>query len=164
MVSGLLEQIGGTAQQALKEMRLLIYELRPMDVVELGLVATLQQRLEAVEQRGGLDARLLVEGDLNLSPTQEYELHQMIQEALNNVIKHAQARSVTVSLDGTPDRVEVEVRDDGRGFDPNFPIFGSGIGMSSLQERAERLGADLNIESEGGIGTSVRIRMPRGPE
>ena len=86
-----LERLGGTAQQALKEMRLLVHQLRPLALAGDGLIGALQQRLEAVEGRAGIQARLLVDAELDIPPAIEAELYHIAQEALNNALKHAAA-------------------------------------------------------------------------
>ena len=90
-MQGYLEELGKIAQQALKEMRLLVHELRPPALEQEGLVGALQQRIDAVEGRAGIQARLLVEGEVRLEPSVEEALYRIGQEALNNALKHALA-------------------------------------------------------------------------
>ena len=88
-----LRQLRDPAQDALREMRLLIFELHPVELEKSGLIAALQARLEAVESRGGLQSTLIVEGNRRLPAKAEETLYRIAQEALNNVLKHASARS-----------------------------------------------------------------------
>ena len=99
-----LARIADTARRGLKEMRLLVYELRPLALEDEGLVGALQQRLEAVEGRSGVQTRLLVEpqGEVELPADVERQLYRIAEEALNNALKHANASSVTVRLAVTP--------------------------------------------------------------
>ena len=157
-----LQQLGETAQQALKEMRLLVYELRPSRLEEEGLVGALRERLSTVEQRAGVEARLLVEGmeGLNLPKAVEEGLYRIAQEALNNALKHAKASSVTVRIRPIEaDVVELEIADDGKGFDPEAVGDQGGMGLVNMRERAERLGGTLQIISAPGEGTRVRVRV-----
>jgi len=154
-----LQQLGQTAQQALKEMRLLVYELRPSKLEEEGLVKALQQRLSTVEQRAGVEARLLVEGEIDLPKGVEEGLYRIAQEALNNALKHAKATSVTVHIRRQGGAVELEIADDGIGFDPEAVNNGGGMGLVSMRERAERLGGTLQIDSRPGEGTKVKVRV-----
>ena len=109
----------GIALQALKEMRLLIHELRPLALEGKGLVAALQQRLDAVEGRAGVEARLLVEGEIELPAGVEEALYGIAQEALNNALKHTSTTALTVRVrSGGGGRVELENIDNGHGFDP----------------------------------------------
>ena len=110
-----LRQLGETSQRALKEMRLLVYELRPLALETEGFAGALQQRLDAVEARVGVKTRLLVEGLIDLPSHVEEALYRVTEEALNNTLKHAAATSVEVRIHTHAGRLELEVRDDGQG-------------------------------------------------
>jgi PAS domain S-box-containing protein len=105
-----LLRLGQTSQQALKEMRLLVHELRPLQLENEGLVGALQHRLDAVERRAGIEAQLLLEGTVKLPPNHEYELYRVAQESLNNSLKHAAATSVTVRVVADGQRVQWRYR------------------------------------------------------
>jgi signal transduction histidine kinase len=161
-----LARIADTARRGLKEMRLLVYELRPLGLEDEGLVGALQQRLERVEGRSGVQTRLLVEpdGEVNLASAMEKELYRIAQEALNNTLKHANASSVTVRLALTPAALETEgrhlvfeVSDDGCGFDPRMVQAKGGLGLMSIRERVEGMGGELNIVSSPVKGTVLRV-------
>jgi signal transduction histidine kinase len=157
-----LERLRTTAQQALKEMRLVVHQLRPHALEHEGLAGALEQRLDAVERRAGLQARLLVEGELDLPAAIEAELYHIAQEALNNALKHAAATAVTVHLAivGAEQGncvVRLEVADDGCGFDPQAIGDHGGLGLISLRERAAKLGATVHIHSAPGAGTRVIV-------
>lgn len=156
-------RLGAIAQQALKEMRLLVYQLRPLVLKREGLVGALQQRLDAVEKRAGVDARLLVEGTLSIPAPIEEGLYRIAQEALNNALKHGAPRAVTLRIQATDRRVRLEVEDDGRGFDPTAVEDTGGMGLTSMRERAERLGGAFVLQSAPGSGTTVRVdvEVPR---
>jgi PAS domain S-box-containing protein len=158
-----LREVRDTAQEALREMRLLIFELRPPALDEVGLVGAVQARLQAVEERGGIQVELHVEGASDadrLSLPVQAELYYIIQEALNNALKHAHAHQVWVDLcfDGTS--ACATVHDDGIGFDPVPAEVGGGLGIEGMRERAERIDARLEIESRLGEGATVRVEMP----
>jgi signal transduction histidine kinase len=152
-----LSRLGEITQGALKEMRLLVHELRPLALQKEGLVGALQQRLDAVERRAGVDARLVVEGGLELSPQVEENLYRIAQEALNNALKHAAATLVTVTIRARDERVELKVADNGTGFDPSAISDEGGMGLTTMRERAEKSGGKLDIESAVGGGTSIRV-------
>jgi signal transduction histidine kinase/ligand-binding sensor domain-containing protein len=165
-----LTRLGEISQQALKEMRLMVYELRPLALRKVGLVGALQQRLDAVERRAGVDARLVVVGsdpgdgkEVELPAAVEEALYRIAQEALNNALKHGQPSSVTVALriEGplASRRVELEVVDDGRGFEPNGVDGAGGIGLVSMRERAEKMGGRLTVHSAPGEGMRVRVSV-----
>ena len=159
---GHLQELRATAQEALREMRLLIFQLNPPSLEEGGLAAALQRRLDAVETRGGLKVALEIEGEERLDPTLARELYQAAQEALNNVVKHARARRVTVRLEFGAEATRLAITDDGPGFDLEEARRGGGLGLRGLEERTQRMGATLRIESSPGRGTSVLIELPAG--
>ncbi|MGE5617679.1 MAG: sensor histidine kinase [Sphingomonadaceae bacterium] len=154
-----LRELRETAQEALREMRLLIFELLPPVLEKDGLVAALQARLEAVEVRGGLQADLRVEGAGRLPPALERELYRIAQEALNNVLKHARARHVTVLLRLGEGSVCLEVKDDGVGFDPEAVWDRGGLGLKGMRERAQRLGGEFRVDSAPGGGCRVSVEL-----
>ena len=154
-----LRDLRGTAQEALREMRLLIFELRPPVLARIGLAAALQARLDSVEMRGGIQTQLQVAGEQDarrLSHAAEEELYHIAQEALNNVLKHSNAQHVWVHLRFSETETLLAIRDDGVGFAPTAAGNG-GLGLASLKERAEKIGAKLEIESTPGAGTEIRV-------
>jgi signal transduction histidine kinase len=154
-----LGRIGETAQQALKEMRLMVHQLRPLALEDEGLAGALRQRLEAVEGRSGVEARLIMDELLELPAEVEEGLYRITQEALNNSLKHAAAVSVTVYLRSGAGRLDLEVVDDGRGFSPGTIAGRGGMGLNSMQERARLMGGSLTVTSAPGEGTRVRVSL-----
>jgi signal transduction histidine kinase len=155
-----LSRVGETAQQALKGMRLLIYELHPPALRQEGLVGALRQRLEAVERRAGVETQFLVETSLEVPAGVEAGLYRIAQEALNNVLKHSAATRVTVRLGAGDEGLQLEVRDNGKGFSPESIGDQGGIGLASMQERAKDLGVSLQVVSRPDEGTSVKVVIP----
>jgi signal transduction histidine kinase/ligand-binding sensor domain-containing protein len=153
-------RLGEIAQQTLQEMRLLVYELRPQMLRSEGLVGALEQRLEAVERRAGIDARLLAEVEIELSADLEGELYHIAQEALNNSLKHAKASEVVLSLQANEDTVTLEVQDNGQGFDLELAHAKGGMGLVSMAERVDKIGGTLTIQSAQDDGTTVRVIAP----
>lgn len=157
-----LRQLRESAQQALREMRLLIYELRPSALEEAGLVAALQARLETVEARTGLETAVLAPDDLFLPPEIETGLYWIAQEALNNALKHAQATKITVQVAPAPGLITLTISDDGIGL-PATASPGTGqLGLRGMQERATQLGWRLQVHSAPGAGTAVQVEVPHG--
>ena len=161
LVGERLQEIRRTAHAALHEMRSLIFELRPPDLEKDGLVAALQARLDSVEDRAGVRTSLAVEGDGRLSHSLESGLYRVVQEALNNALKHSGAKQVTVSLNIGPEQVALEVADDGIGFDPQAAQTRGGLGLRGMQERAEELGGRLSLQSGPSQGTRIRLEVSR---
>jgi signal transduction histidine kinase len=153
-----LGEIKVAAQEALRDLRLLIFDLRPPMLEQEGLIAVIQSRLEAVEVRAGFDAQLIVSGTPSLSLATQEGLYRILQEALNNVLKHARASHVCVNLDFAPALTTLEVTDDGIGFDPKLAHEGRcGFGLRDVAERVRSLGGTLDIESAPGRGTHLRV-------
>jgi signal transduction histidine kinase len=159
-----LHEMRDTAQEALREMRLLIFQLRPPALEKGGLAAALQARLDAVETRGGIRTKLRVEGDSGAKPIPllvQEELYHIAQEALNNALKHAHPTQVQIYLRFDRDAVHLEISDDGAGFAPPSAEESGGLGLPGMRERAERIGADLRLQSAPGQGTNVAVRVPQ---
>jgi len=154
-------RLGEIGQQALKEMRLLVYQLRPQALKSVGLVRALQQRLDTVERRAGVEVSLVVEGEVVLPSHVEEELYHIVLEALNNVLKHASATTLRVSICAAAPDLEIEVCDNGKGFAFQGDQDTGGIGLVGMQERAERLGGELIVHSLPGAGTSVKVTLHR---
>jgi len=155
-----LTSLGTSAQQALREMRLLVYELRPPVLDREGLAGALRHRLDAVETRVGIEAHLSVDGVTALSQQTESELYRIAVEALNNALKYAQATSVTVRLDTDSEETRLVVTDNGHGFDPGATEGRGGLGLVGMRERAANLGGTLTIISEPGEGTEIKAIVP----
>jgi PAS domain S-box-containing protein len=151
-----------TAQEALREMRLMIYQLRPPLLEKGGLAVALQVRLDAVERRGGIHAELIVEGQDRLPPAIQTELHQIAQEALNNALKHADSHEVQVRLHFGEAATRLQVQDDGVGFEPAAARAGGGLGIPGMEERVHKIGGRLSIESAPGQGTRISVEIPTG--
>ncbi len=154
-----LGRLGETSQQALKEMRLLVYELRPLELEREGLIGALRQRLDAVERRAGVETKLLFDEALKLPAHLEEELYRVAQEALNNALKHSAATLVTASLVANGECVELTVDDNGRGFDSDAARNSGGMGLVSIRERMEMLGGSLDICSAPGEGTRIKVSV-----
>ena len=150
-------RIDDIAQQALQEMRLLVYELRPMELRELGLIGALERRLEVVERRAGIEARLQAETLLSLPFELEEALYRIAQEALNNALKHARATEVFVCIQLQDGNVGMTIGDNGRGFEPLAIGDKGGLGLQNMRERADRIGGEITISSAPGEGTVVSI-------
>jgi signal transduction histidine kinase len=158
VVAGHLQEIRGTTQDALREMRLLIFELRPPILKKDGLAAALQARLEAVEGRVGLETEFQAD-ECRLPATMEEGLYRIAQEALNNALKHAMCKSVRVALSRNGHAVSLEIADDGVGFDPDAVRERGGFGLRGMEERVARMGGTLTVQSQPGHGTLIRVEV-----
>jgi signal transduction histidine kinase len=158
----LLDELRALTRGALAEMRTLLLEMRPAGLVETSLGDLVRQLAEAATGRIGVPVTAAVDGDLALPPDVHVALYRIAQEALNNMVKHSRASQAEVSLRSTADLlgggrgVELQIRDDGRGFDP-AEVAADHLGLGIMRERAEAIGAQLQIESEIGHGTQVSV-------
>lgn len=154
-----LERLAQTSQETFREMRLLVHELRPLELEERGLEGALRRRLEAVEGRTGVEFDLEIENGLVLPGRQEEALYRVAQEALNNTLRHARAKRVVISVTREDSTTRLEVRDDGIGFDPLAAGRG-GLGLRSIRERVDRIDGSLDVDSRPGGGTRIVVHVP----
>jgi PAS domain S-box-containing protein len=147
---------------ALAEMRALIFELRPTALAEEGLLGALRKQAAALSAREDLQVEIDgPEERLALTGDAEQQLYLIASEALHNVINHAGADCVTVTVVDDADRLRLEVRDDGAGFDLEA-AHSSHLGLSLMAQRAATIRGQLQISSSPGNGTTVAVTMPTG--
>ncbi|HEV8166987.1 MAG TPA: sensor histidine kinase, partial [Actinomycetota bacterium] len=146
------------------QLRGLMATLRPPVLDERGLTLALADELDSFERRTGIACTLKSEHDTRLEPEIETVLYRVVQEALTNVAKHAKARKVSVSLGADDDRVDMQVQDDGVGFDAEQAsgMLGSGhFGLAGMRERVELAAGTYHLRSTPGSGTLIHVRVPR---
>lgn len=153
-----LSQIESTALHALREMRLLLYELRPADLKREGLKQAIELRLDMVERSVGLRVDVKMEDFSEMLYDYEIELYYIIVEAMNNVVKHAAATRLTLQLTHENGDLHVQIVDNGQGFDPSHPT--GGFGLRNIRERVTRLNGNLAIFSEPKRGTKLEVVIP----
>jgi signal transduction histidine kinase len=158
-----MEQVAETAQQALREMRLLLHNLRPSILEQVGLVKAIKQRFDAVEKRVGVEVDYQVQGKIDLPPRVEEALYQIVQEALNNALKHAAATEIRLLLCQQEDSVSLTVSDNGKGFKLIELNEGGGLGLTSMRERVDSLGGNLNIDTKIGGGSRIQVKLDLKP-
>ena len=151
------------AQEALDELRSLVFELRPPDLEKDGLGGALRKHVELLRRLEQREIALVLAEELPVDLARDGEILRVAQEALQNALKHADADRVEVRLRSDDGRLVLEVEDDGVGFDPGAPGARSRrLGLTSMEERAERLGGMLEIRSAPGAGTTVRLETGSG--
>ena len=156
-VKRLFTRIGKTSRQAIREIRLFIHQLRPPVLEQEGLINALDLRLAAVEGRSDIQVILNIEEEIKLAAEIETAFYHIAEEALNNILKHAQAETINISLHTEDQNVILEISDDGCGFDPQS-LTNRGLGLTNMEERIKTIHGELNIHSEPGKGTRVRVR------
>jgi two-component system sensor histidine kinase DegS len=144
-------------RNGLDEVRALISDLRP-PVVDVGLAAAIAERAKQIENRHGISVDVAVDGiDERLSASERASVLRILQEAIQNVRKHAAASRISISLEGDT----LVIADNGRGFDVmRLASTGRNFGLQFMRERAELMGAQLHIESRQGEGTRILLRLP----
>lgn len=148
-------------RDALYEVRHIIYDLRPMALDDLGLIPTLKKYLKTIEEYfKQTQIHFICIGEERRFPAQyEVALFRLIQEAVQNVMKHAEASEVVVKLESQRDFITVVVRDNGKGFDMEQKKPAS-FGLIGMRERVDILDGDFSIDSQIGKGTVVVIQIP----
>lgn len=158
VVQGQIARIKSTAETAVKSIRDMALLLRPPMLDDLGLVAALEWQAREVSRRGTLEAEVEAEDvDEDLPNDVKVCVYRVAQEALNNAASHADAKNAKVSVAEKGGKIVVEVRDDGRGFDPART---RGMGMLGMEERVRRLGGTFRVSSAPAKGTTVHAEIP----
>lgn len=154
-----MTQLRDLQREALAEMRALIFELRPGNLEQDGLDRALRTHAAALQGRIGLPITVESALDDRLPLAIEEVLYRIAQEALHNVVKHANARQVRVELGRITGAVRLRVSDDGRGFDPT-QVGGGHLGLAGMQARADKIEARFTVTSVAGAGTAVDVVVP----
>jgi PAS domain S-box-containing protein len=155
-----LDEMPVILNQAIKETRNLIFELRPSAVEEEGLFYALTSRLETVEQRAEMKTSLRCDPGIQLPAPIADAIFRISIEALNNVIKHANADEVEVRIDTSSTHVHLDIEDNGQGIDFTAGSHTEGFGMRSMREQTHQLGGEFEVLSKQGKGTIVRVVIP----
>lgn len=157
-------QILSLARSLVEDTSRLLLDLRPPHLEDLGLVPALRRYLESFAQQTGITVQLAVHGNWpHLADQRAVAIYRVVQEALNNIWKHAGSRQALVSLSAEPTRLQVTIVDDGVGFDTaqtHKKQAGTGFGIDSMTERAAWCGGELRIRSQPGKGCAVELLVP----
>jgi signal transduction histidine kinase len=159
-----LSELQSLVQQSMTDLRRLIRGLRPIYLEDLGLVASLEMLVREMEQTAGIPIAFISKGpERRLDTQSEISLFRMVQESLNNVIHHAEAKHAWVELAFSDTGLSIKIRDNGKGFavpanPAEFPAKGH-FGLLGLQERAELINAHMDIISGPGKGTIISIQL-----
>ena len=152
----LLTQLQQLCTSALSEMRLLLLELRPASLTQVGLPNLIQQLAATLQSRTNIEISTALDEIPTLLPDVQVALYRTVQEALNNIIKHAQATHVIIGLEWVDKQLVLTISDNGKGFDPTTTKPTS-LGMNIMRERAESIGAIIHISSSLGEGTRIQV-------
>ncbi len=157
-----LQEIKALLNRIETELRNLSHELRPIVLDRLGLLPALQFLAEGVTRRAGIPITVKGGEPGRLPPVVEITLYRIVQEALNNVLKHARASSASIELEVGPERVSCTIRDNGVGFAAERIQHSDGLGLAGIRERLNALGGSLHFASRPKRGTELRAEVPRG--
>ena len=158
-----LESVEQLLTQSLRDLRQVIQDLRPRMLDERGLLSALDHLAGHFREVSGISCAFFVTGNqVGLSPTKEIAIYRIVQESLNNVLKHAKASKVVISLSFGARELSIDITDNGRGFSPdevdNLPAHG--LGLTSMRERAESVGASFIVEASPGKGAKLMLSVP----
>ncbi|MDF2546998.1 MAG: histidine kinase [Anaerosolibacter sp.] len=164
-----LGQLKSIGRECLKDVRKIIYDLRPMSLDDLGLVPTIQRFILNFEEETHINVSFsVIAKNEIINSTVQLSLFRIIQEALNNVRKHAQASTVVIKLEIINKTINILIFDDGIGFNVETKMKSckeeSGFGLLAMRERADLLKGNIEIDSNLGTGTRIKISIPVGDE
>ena len=160
-----LDAVAGSLAELAEDLRRLSHDLHPAVLERSGLVEALRDHCAEVERRHNLPVRLSLQAAGPFPPDLTLGLYRIAQEALANIVRHAGARSVEVTLRAAGGDAHLAVVDDGAGFDPAVARGAGGLGLASLDERARLLGGRCGVASNPGAGTRIEVAVPMpGPE
>ena len=159
-------EIGTTVAQTLEEVRTIAYNLRPHHLDQLGLTTTIRAMIEEIAESSAIEMTSELDDiDGVFPPADEITIYRIIQESLNNVVKHSRSGEAHVAVHCHEHHVEITIRDNGQGFAASAPNAGAvrrgGFGLKGLAERVNMLGGTHTIESAPGRGTTVTVRLAR---
>ena len=146
-------------QDALKEMRMMMFELRPPILKEVGLIGALQQRLDAVEGRAGITTRLFVPEKTDIPMELVEELYPVAMEALNNALRHSNGTEIKIRISDEKNFISMEVNDNGQGINDVNQSMKKGMGIRNMYERIHKIGGTITINTIQNVGTQVLIKV-----
>jgi len=150
-----LNNVNHLLERASAELHGVIFDLRPPDLDDIGVVAAIEAYVQSI-QRAGLTYRMdLVDEPPALTPEVRLGIYRIVQEALHNVVRHSGADEAVIRLESTDDLLRVTIRDNGSGFDPATAVRPTSLGLLSMRERAAAIGASFTIVSRPGGGTAI---------
>ena len=152
-----------TSARTMREMQALLLELRPVALEDAGLVPAVTELCQAYQTRLAIKVTADL-GEVSLGPAAEHAVLRIVQEALGNAARHGEPEMILVRLSQHNGSVTVEVRDDGRGFDPSAVAERHGMGLTLMRERVTELGGDFQLDAAPGGGAAIKVRLPAGQD
>lgn len=158
-----LEKISSMVTESIEEIRRVSSGIFPHQIRKIGLRKAIESMINRVLGEYEIDVKIdICEIDRILNTEAELNLFRVIQEAVNNIIKHSKAENVTITISRTGTNLVTEINDDGKGFDYNKIVKTNltGFGMFNMSERAKLIGGKLTVDSKPGMGTKIKIVLP----
>ena len=156
-----LESLKNSATQTFQKVRDFIFELRPMMLDDLGLIPTLKRYVDAMQTNPAVEIKLSINGmERRLEPYLEVMIFRAVQELLNNALHYSQATQIQIQINLTDNEIQVQVVDNGQGFDPDVLQKNSTMGLKVIHDRVDLLGGDFKINSQVGKGSRVEFSLP----
>jgi len=153
-----LTAVSSLAGELIHEIRNIIYNLRPQHLDQLGLTTAIETMLEKVSESSDINFHINIDNiDDLLSKGDEISFYRIVQECLNNIVKHSQASDAYINIKKETDSMLLEISDNGTGFNTDNNTGKIGIGLTGIRERARLLGSELNISSSPGSGTVISL-------
>lgn len=165
-----LQNLKKVMRDSLQEVRKIIYNLRPMALDDIGLLPTLERYVISFREDTGIDIILKARGvGEDISPVISLAVFRIVQEALNNILKHSKAKNASVLLEGVQNKLNILLVDNGVGFDTKAikmtkSDLSGGFGLFSMKERVSLLEGEISIVSQEGIGTKIKVSIPLNVE
>lgn len=165
-----LQNLKGVIRGTLKDVRKIIYDLRPMSLDDLGLIPTLERYISIFEEDTGIKVTLKIYGSFNdLESAIQIAIFRITQESLSNIRKHSKAKSTTIIIEKSLTKINLSIIDDGIGFNPDdykkgFNSVSSGFGLMNIKERVDLLNGNLHITSSSNLGTKISLFIPLNEE
>lgn len=160
-----LNTMSNTLKSVINEIREIIYDLKPMSLDDLGLLATVERYISQLMINHDIDIKVSCNTERRIMPIKKLSIFRIIQEACNNAIKHAEAKSIDIDISYGETSMAVTISDNGKGFDADIkkdcvPPDYSGYGLSIMKERVNLLSGTMKIQSKINEGTIVKITVP----
>jgi len=158
-----LNEISTTASQSIEEVREISHNLRPYQLDDIGLARVLKAMINRIAQASGIEFTQDIDGGIDdlLSPELQISLYRIVQEALNNIVKHSKATAAKISLKKGEGNLTLSIEDNGQGFSREANAIAKsgrrGFGLTGMAERARMLGGTVTMQSEPGLGTKIFV-------
>lgn len=162
-----LDLLSESAQQAYREMRLILYELQVTDDAQTNLIEVLQTRLEKVEEQAGITTQFRADGLGNITKVDEIELFYLLTEMLNNALRHAGANEISITIEGNAHTLTAVVADNGHGFAEAYEgvlteeqLKYAGMGLQNMMTRIRQLQGTIYLQTDPQTGTKITLTIP----